>query len=117
MPIGLGPLSDPRCARAASSTAVPPEPPWAPWLARAREDLQMAEALAKAELATWGVCYHAQQSLEKGLKALLVATGADPPRSHNLVRLNAAVDPPVFGPDDEDPHRHHRVGRFTSLSG
>lgn len=53
-------------------------------------------------MATWGICYHAQQSLEKGLKALLVATGADPPRSHNLVRLNAAVDPPVFGPDDED---------------
>jgi HEPN domain-containing protein len=54
----------------------------------------MAEALAKAELTTWGICYHAQQSLEKGLKALLVATGADSPRSHNLVRLNAAVDPP-----------------------
>lgn len=62
----------------------------------------MADALATAEAAPWGVCYHAQQAVEKALKAVLVVAGEDPPRTHNLVRLNAAVDPPVLGVSDED---------------
>lgn len=62
----------------------------------------MAQILAGAASPSWGVCYHVQQAVEKGLKALLVAAGNDPPKSHNLVRLNAASDPPVFGVDDED---------------
>lgn len=62
----------------------------------------MAETLAAAGSAPWGVCYHCQQALEKALKAMLVAAGAEPPRSHNLVRLNAMLDPPVFGSDYEE---------------
>lgn len=63
----------------------------------------MAQTLAGAASPSWGVCYHVQQAVEKGLKALLVAAGLDPPKSHNLVRLNAASDPPMFsGDDDED---------------
>lgn len=62
----------------------------------------MADALAAAKAASWGVCYHVQQAVGKALKALVVAAGEDPPRTHNLVRLNAAVDPPVLGASDED---------------
>lgn len=60
----------------------------------------MAEALAEAGSAPWGVCYHAQQALEKGPKALMVANDVDPPRSHNLVVLNTELDPPMFGEEE-----------------
>ena len=70
----------------------------------------MAEALAKAELATWGVCYHAQQSLEKGLKALLVTLGFSPAVLHGnwlhgvtesmpprlALRIESILSGPVF---------------------
>jgi HEPN domain-containing protein len=83
---------------------VPPEDsePWAPWLALARDDLAMARTLLTAGSAPWGICYHAQQTVEKALKAVIVARGDDPPRTHNLVRLNDAVETTVLdGTDDE----------------
>ena len=70
---------------------------------RAREDLAMAEVLMDGSSPAWGVCYHVQQAVEKALKALVVATGADPPLTHNLVRINATLEVPAFGLDDEDP--------------
>lgn len=73
------------------------------WLTRAGEDLKMAETLAAATAAPWGICYHVQQAVEKALKALIIEAVGDPPRTHNLLRVNAAIDPPVFGTDDEDP--------------
>ncbi|MGH9030212.1 MAG: HEPN domain-containing protein [Acidimicrobiales bacterium] len=50
---------------------------------RAVEDLAMAEMVAAAQGPPWGVCCHVQQAVEKGLKALLVQEGEDPPRTHN----------------------------------
>lgn len=61
----------------------------------------MAETIAASSGPAWGVCYHVQQAIEKGLKALIVHSGEDPPRTHNLVRLNDAIGPPVFGQDAE----------------
>lgn len=56
------------------------------WLAFAREDLRMAE-LAIAE-AIWNqACFHAQQCVEKILKAWLVERGEMPPRTHKLADL------------------------------
>lgn len=72
------------------------------WLQRARDDQAMATVLSAAGSPSWGVCYHVPQAVEKALKALLVAAGEDPPKTHNLVRLNAAVRPPPFGVDGED---------------
>jgi HEPN domain-containing protein len=63
----------------------------------------MAETLAAASGPPWGICYHVQQAVEKVLKALIVEADNDPPRTHNLLRLNAAIEPPVFGPGDEGP--------------
>ncbi len=62
----------------------------------------MADALLAAHSEAWGVCYHAQQAVEKALKALLVKAGEDPPKSHNLVRLNLALAPRPFSEDDEE---------------
>ena len=34
------------------------------------------------------VCFHAQQCVEKLMKALLIHLGLDPPRTHNLMLLD-----------------------------
>ena len=71
------------------------------WLAFAREDLRMAE-LAMAE-ALWNqVCFHAQQGVEKVLKARLADRDETPPRTHKLIDLVALVgDTALAGLADE----------------
>ena len=60
------------------------------WLLIAGEELQSAEYLAEKKLARM-VCYHAQQAVEKALKALLVEGDVDVPRTHNILDLNNAA--------------------------
>ncbi len=60
------------------------------WLAIAAEELQFAEYLAEKRIFRM-VCYHAQQSVEKTLKALLVERDIDIPRTHNILDLNSAA--------------------------
>ena len=61
------------------------------WLRHARDDLQSAEVLLAAKI--YGmVCFHAQQAVEKGLKALLAAAAYPIPRIHNLIRLRRIVE-------------------------
>ncbi|NJR61019.1 MAG: HEPN domain-containing protein [Cyanobacteria bacterium CRU_2_1] len=62
------------------------------WLAFAREDLRMAE-LAMIEELHNQVCFHAQQCAEKTIKALLIAQGQTPPRTHRLGDLVNLLDP------------------------
>jgi HEPN domain-containing protein len=63
------------------------------WLAKAEEDLFAAQELLRlgddAPLAI--VCFHAQQSVEKCLKARLVAASIDFPRTHDVVLLARRV--------------------------
>lgn len=89
----------------------PGRPPWGPWLGRAQDDLAIAETLLDAESPAWAICYHVQQAVEKALKALLVAAGDDPPKTHNLVRLDSALAPRVFEPSD-----HHMLASLTLWS-
>lgn len=65
---------------------MPPEAPGAAfWLDKARRDLRMAElALQQGAVFADQVCFHSQQCAEKALKAMLVAAGRVPPRSHDL---------------------------------
>lgn len=60
------------------------------WIKIAHEDLQSAEYLFEKSLYRM-VCYHAQQTVEKLLKALLIEHEIDIPRIHNLLDLNNAV--------------------------
>ena len=59
----------------------------ADWLRHAKADL----ALAKVPLPEDGLyktlCFHAQQAVEKGIKAVLVFRGVEFPKSHGLARL------------------------------
>ena len=56
------------------------------WLVFAREDVQAAEVLLKAEIFNL-VCFHAQQSIEKVLKAMLAHRGQLPPKIHTIADL------------------------------
>ena len=59
------------------------------WVAKADADLKMASVILRqsdSSLAD-GACYHAQQCVEKCFKAVLVASGVDFPRVHDLNAL------------------------------
>jgi HEPN domain-containing protein len=63
------------------------------WLAKAENDLITAAHTLKLGEAcpTDTVCYHAQQCIEKYLKALLVLAGKDFPKTHDLETLMALI--------------------------
>jgi len=63
----------------------------AQWLAYAESDLAVAGGVDRAGVLTETLCFHVQQAAEKAIKAVLVAGGADPPRTHDLEMLLAAV--------------------------
>lgn len=55
------------------------------WLNKADEDFRVAERELAAEPPAFSaVCFHAQQAVEKAMKALLVDLGVDFPRTHDL---------------------------------
>ena len=56
------------------------------WLKISAEDLESAEVLSDRKL-FWPACYHAQQSVEKCLKALIVDRDIEIPRTHNILDL------------------------------
>ncbi len=68
------------------------------WLRFALEDLEGARVTNSARrTAPRLACYHAQQAVEKALKAALVVEGIAPPRHHNLEALRALL-PALWGP-------------------
>ncbi len=59
----------------------------AAWLRWASEDLvQARELAANRRVVPRGACGAAHQCAEKALKGAVVATGVDPPKTHNLLR-------------------------------
>lgn len=64
------------------------------WLAKAAGDLVTAERELKAiRLPNYdAVCFHSQQAAEKLIKAALIqAAGIEPPKVHDLVRLDGLL--------------------------
>lgn len=61
------------------------------WLRVAEKDIRMLEKLLEDEELTDGVMFHAQQAVEKCLKALLEQLEVPIPRLHDLRRLHAVV--------------------------
>ncbi len=58
------------------------------WLRWAAEDLLAAEHSASdTDIAPRVACSLAQQAAEKAIKALVVSSDLDPPKTHNLLRL------------------------------
>lgn len=64
----------------------PDDPP--PLLVKARNDALVLDKLAgDLEVADESVGFHAQQAVEKALKAVLEVRGVDYPRTHDIARL------------------------------
>lgn len=65
------------------------------WITLARADLVSAENIFRLELdPTYTiVCFHAQQCIEKLIKATLVYHNVDFPRTHDLAELMALLKP------------------------
>ncbi len=63
------------------------------WVVKAENDLKNAAHTLKLgkDCPTDTVCFHAQQCVEKYLKALLVLKGIDFPKSHDLEELMALL--------------------------
>ncbi|HBA89597.1 MAG TPA: DNA-binding protein [Geobacter sp.] len=62
------------------------------WFHKAENDLQnIRNNLAAKEVPTDTICFHAQQAIEKVLKAVLVAQGRNVSKTHDLVRLLTEV--------------------------
>lgn len=58
------------------------------WVAKAKNDLLNADNNLRAkEIPFDTVCFHCQQAAEKLLKAVLIADGINPPRTHDLMLL------------------------------
>ncbi len=59
------------------------------WIAHAEDDFDAAKALMRQKRPLLsGACFHAQQSAEKYLKALLILKDFDFPKTHDLPTLN-----------------------------
>jgi len=56
------------------------------WLKYAKMDLLSGEVALKEGI-YWDACFHAQQTVEKCLKALILKKGLDVPRIHKLGKL------------------------------
>ncbi len=61
------------------------------WLVAANDDLLIIKEIIDMEYLTHLVAFHAQQSLEKSLKALMEEFFGEVPRVHNLVKLSTSV--------------------------
>jgi HEPN domain-containing protein len=60
------------------------------WIRDAEEELESAKVLYEHGRYK-SACYHSQQSVEKGLKAIILEKGRRPERTHDIVELYNAV--------------------------
>lgn len=69
------------------------------WVAKAEEDIRVAEHLMKIDNAPWStVCFHAQQCAEKYIKGLLFWRGIGFSKTHDLAKiLTLFPEPPALG--------------------
>ena len=64
-----------------------------PWIAKAEGDLMSASCIIKLKknCPTDTVCFHAQQCIEKYIKALLILRGTNFPKTHDIAHLNSSA--------------------------
>ena len=88
----------------------------AEWIGKAENDLKTAAHTLKlgADCPTDTVCFHAQQCVEKYLKAFLVALGIAIPRTHDIETLTELV-PPHARPSLTVEQQRELTGYATTL--
>ena len=70
------------------------------WVAKAEDDYKLAAyVLTMGQNGPFiGICFHAQQCVEKYIKALLIIHEVDFPKTHDIERLVQLLPPTVFLP-------------------
>ena len=89
------------------------------WIAKAENDLKSASHLLKVkDCPTDAICFHAQQCMEKHLKALLIAQGIEFRKIHDLGELMTLL-PPRLRPslDDREQDRLTEYATTTRYPG
>ena len=86
------------------------------WVQKAENDLvTAAHTLTLGESGpTDAVCFHAQQCVEKYLKALLAWHGVDFPKTHNLAILMALLPAPMR--PDLTPEEQERLTDYATIT-
>lgn len=72
----------------------------ADWLRHARSDLGLACAPLPPDVLYNELCFHAQQAVEKSIKAVLLEHGIEPPRVHGIAYLLELLPPGVSSPPE-----------------
>jgi HEPN domain-containing protein len=68
----------------------------ADWLRRARSDLALAKCLpADEDILLEALCFHAQQAVEKAIKAVLISRSIVFPKTHNIGVLLELLPPEI----------------------
>ena len=70
----------------------------ADWLRHAYSDLELARANKLPNVLFEGLCFHAQQAVEKALKGLLIAKAIPFPKTHNIRTLLDILPKDVIAP-------------------
>lgn len=79
-------------------------------LSKSRDDLYVVKCLVSdGQAPHWTIGFHAQQAIEKALKAVLVGVGVEFPRTHNLSLLVELLVRHGMG---NPPHAKH-LAEFT----
>ncbi|RNC69209.1 MAG: HEPN domain-containing protein [Desulfuromonadales bacterium] len=79
------------------------------WLTHARSDIAFARLGLNQDILPEQICFHAQQSAEKSLKAVLLHAGLDFPFTHDLEVLLDTMDAAGI----EVPDELQEVGSLT----
>lgn len=90
------------------------------WVAKAEEDLKSAEyLLTMKDCPVGNICFHAQQCVEKYLKALLVTQGVEFPKTHDLgellVLLPARLRPSLDDTEQDKLTDYATVTRYPGV--
>jgi HEPN domain-containing protein len=72
----------------------------ADWLRYARSDLELAGINRPEEVLFEELCFHAQQAAEKALKAVLIAKGIAPPKTHSIRMLLDILSQVIIAPQE-----------------
>ena len=72
----------------------------ADWLRYAHSNLELARVKRPPKVLFEGLCFHAQQAVEKALKAVLIAKGVPPTKTHNIRTLPDLLPPDVVPPEE-----------------
>lgn len=81
------------------------------WLRHAYSDLELAREKPSPKVLYEDLCFHAQQSAEKALKAILIAQETPFPRTHNIRTLLDLLPRTIELPDNVQG-----VGKLTTYA-